>query len=249
MNPTEAVKRELAPTGRLRVAINLSNGVLAQTDSGGKPKGVTVELAAALGERTGLPVDLVPFDAAGKTFAAATRGEVDIVFLAQEPERAKKIKFTAAYVLIEGYFVVPEASPVKTAADVDRKGVRIVVTRDAAYDLYLTRVVKNAELVRAATDEQAFDVFVGDHLEAAAGVKQPVMKFIEAHAGFRLVEPRFMSIEQAMGTPIERTQAAAFLHSFIEDMKASGFVANALARSGQHDAVVAPPALANSSLA
>lgn len=245
MTVSADVVRQLAPTGRLRVSINLGNSVLAQSDPvTGEPKGVTPELAAKLGERLGVPVDLVRFDAAGTTFAALAAGKLDVVFLARDPERAKEIDFTAPYVLIEGYFVVPENSTLKSMVDIDQPGVRVSVAKGSAYDLYLTRALKNAQLVRFVTGEESMDRFLADRMEAAAGVKQPILKFMQQHSGLRLIEPRFMAIEQAMGTPNGRPAGAAYLRTFIEEMKASGMVRDALDRSKQHDAMVAPRASA-----
>jgi polar amino acid transport system substrate-binding protein len=237
------VLRELAPTGRLRAAINLGNIVLAQTDpASGATVGVTVELARSLGERLGIAVDLVTFDAAGKVFDALKRSELDVVFLAIDPVRAAQIAFTPPYALIEGNFVVPENCDLMSMANIDRPGVRVAVARGSAYDLFLTRALKAATLVRAATGSQALEMFVAQRLEAAAGVKQPIVKFIRERPGLRLIEPPFMEIRQAMGTPKNRNAGAAYLHSFIEAMKASGFVADALRRSNQRDVIVAPPA-------
>jgi polar amino acid transport system substrate-binding protein len=237
------VLHDLAPTGRLRASINLGNIVLAQTDrASGLPVGVTVDLARSLGERLGIPVDLVTFDAAGKVFDAIKRSELDVVFLAIDPVRAAEIAFTPPYALIEGCFVVPASSDLRSMADIDRPGMRVAVARGSAYDLFLTRALKAATLIRSATGGEALEMFVAEKLEAAAGVKQPIMKFIKEQKGLRLIEPPFMEIRQAMGTPKDRTAGAAYLHSFIEAMKASGFVADALRRSNQRDVVVAPPA-------
>jgi polar amino acid transport system substrate-binding protein len=238
---TDVVK-EFAPTGTLRVAINLGNTVLAQQNPAtGEPKGITVDLARELGRRLGLPVTLVAFDAAGKVFDALKRGGLDIAFLAVEPVRAAEIDFTAPYVLIEGTYMVPKDSALKTIADVDRAGVRIAVATGSAYDLYLTRTIKNASLVRAATGPEALDMFLRDRLEAAGGVKQPLVEFAASHPEVRVMEGRFMAIQQAMGTPKGRAAAARYLRGFVEEMKASGFVADALRRSNQPDAMVAPP--------
>jgi polar amino acid transport system substrate-binding protein len=237
--PPDVVK-DLAPTGRLRVAINLGNIVLAQTDAAtGQPKGVTVDLARELGHRLGVPVDLTCVDAAGKSFEALKAGAVDIVFLAIEPVRAAEVAFTAPYVIIEGVYMVPKGSPLNAVADVDRDGVRIGVNKASAYDLYLSRTLKHAELVRG---ESGIDLFVNEKLEAAAGVKQPLVAYAKTNPGVRVLDGRFMEIRQAMGTPHGRPAASRYLHAFIEEMKASGFVADALKRSDQPDASVAPPA-------
>ncbi len=234
------IVKDLAPTGKLRVAINLGNIVLAQTDPAtGAAKGVTVDLARELGRRLDRPVELATFDAAGKAFEALKAGAVDIVFLAIEPVRANEIAFTAPYVLIEGVYMVPKDSPLKTVADVDRKGVRIGVNKASAYDLFLTRTLKQAELVRG---ENGVELFVQQKLEAAGGVKQPLVAYAKAHPEVRIMDGRFMEIQQAMGTPKGREAGARYLRAFIEEMKASGFVADALKRSGQHEAEVAPPA-------
>ena len=236
--PADAVK-DLAPAGKLRAAINLSNIVLAQRDASG-PKGVTPDLARELARRLNVPVELVPFDAAGKVFEAAKTEQWDVAFLAIEPVRAAEIAFTAPYVIIEGIYLVPKDSPLKTPADVDRDGVRIGVTRGAAYDLFLTRSLKNAKLVREVSGP---DVFIAQKLDAAAGVKQAMLLWAKGRNDVRAIEQPFMQINQAMGTPQTRGEAGKkYLRAFIEEMKASGFVAKALERSGQADATVAPAA-------
>jgi polar amino acid transport system substrate-binding protein len=236
------IVQDIAPTGRLRASINLGNIVLAQTDPAtGKPAGVTVELAQGLGQRLGVPVDLVTFDAAGKAFEAFKRSEVDIVFLAIEPVRAAEVSFTPPYVLIEGTFVVRANSALKTMDDIDRPGHRVAVAQGSAYDLFLTRTLKAAMLVRSMLGPESMQRFLKENMEAAAGVRQPVMLFMDETPGLRLIEPPFMEIRQAMGMAKGRPAGAAFLHSFIEEMKASGMVADALRRAGQGDVAVAPP--------
>jgi len=215
------VLKELAPTGKLRASINLGNIVLAQ-GSPDDPRGVTPELARELGKRLGVPVALTCFDGAGKAFEAMKAGQVDIVFLAIEPVRAAEIAFTAPYVIIEGVYMVPAESPLKTPADVDKPGIRVGVNKASAYDLFLTRTLKNATLVRS---EDGAQLFIDEKLDAAGGVKQALQAFAKGRSDVRLMSERFMEIR-----------------SFIEEMKASGFVADALKRSGQHDATVAPAA-------
>ena len=236
--------KDLAPTGKLRAAINLGNMVLAQKDPAtGDMRGVTVDLARELARRVGLPLELVPFDAAGKVFEALKAGAWDVAFLAIEPVRAAEIAFTAPYVIIEGVYLVPKDSPLRAVADVDRDGVRIAVNKGSAYDLYLTRTIKHAQLVRG---ENGIELFVRDRLEAAAGVKQPLVEYAKTDPSVRIMDGRFMEIRQAMGTPKLRYQgreaAPRHLHAFVEEMKATGFIAEALRRSNQPDAAVAPPA-------
>jgi polar amino acid transport system substrate-binding protein len=241
--PSDVVK-DFAPTGKLRAALNLGNSVLVQKDANGEVRGVTVDLARELAKRLGVPLEFTQFEAAGKVFEALKTGAWDIAFLAVEPVRAAEIDFTAPYVIIEGTYMVLKDSPLKAIADVDRPGVRIAVGRGSAYDLYLTRTLKNAQLVRAATGggRAMIDLFFAEKLEVAAGVKQPLVAYAKTDPNVRVMDGRFMEIQQAMGTPKGRTAAATYLRGFVEEMKASGFVAEALKRSNQPDAAVAPPA-------
>jgi polar amino acid transport system substrate-binding protein len=240
--PPEAVK-ELAPTGKLRAAINYGNPVLAQRDPAtGQPRGISADLARELGSRLGVPVEFSTFDAAGKVFDALGSGAWDVAFLAIEPVRSAQIDFTAPYVIIEGVYMVPVSSPLRSVGEVDREGVRIAVGNKSAYDLYLSRTLKRAQLVRAPTSPAAIELFVKEKLEVAAGVRQPLVEFAKTNPGVRVMDGRFMAIEQAMGTPRGREAGARYLRGFVEEMKASGFVAAGLQRSGQLDAAVAPPA-------
>jgi polar amino acid transport system substrate-binding protein len=234
---------QLAPTGRLRATINFGNPVLAQRDPAtGEPRGVSVDLARELSTRLGVPVDLVTFEAAGKALAALQSDACDVGFLAIDPDRAADLAFTAPYVLIEGTYIVPTTSPLREVEDVDRKGVRIAAGKNSAYDLYLSRTLRHATLVHAPTSQAAVELFLSEGLDAAAGVRQPLLAFAKDHPELRVMEGRFMAIEQAMTMPKNRSRAAAYLREFIEELKASGFVAASLSKSGQGDATVAPPA-------
>jgi polar amino acid transport system substrate-binding protein len=230
---------DLAPTGVLRASINLGNPVLAR-GTPDEPGGVTVDIARAVGERLGIPVQLLCFDAARKSFEAMTTGAADICFLAVEPAREAEVAFTEPYALIEGVYVVPEESPLRSAADLDRAGVRIGVKTGSAYDLYLSRTVENATLVRG---DEGVDVFVAEGLEAGAGIREPVTAFAVEHGGLRVLDGAFMQIKQAVGTTRSRSaETAAFLRDLVEELKASGFVADSLERAGQNRDVAAPPA-------
>lgn len=237
----DAARAELAPQGTLRAAINFGNPVLAQRDAAtGAPRGVSVDLARELGRQLGVNVELVLFDAAGKVFAAAAENRWDVAFLAVDPERATEIAFTAPYVLIEGTYLVRADSPLRAIADVDTPGVRVAVGNKSAYDLYLARTLKHAQLVRAPTSQASVELFLAEKLDAAAGVRQPLMTFAATRPDLRVLDGRFMAIEQAMGTPKRNTNGARYLQRFVEAMKANGFVAAALAASGQREATVAP---------
>ena len=230
----------LAPLGRLRAAINLGNPVLAGRDVNGAPTGITVDIARELGRRFGLPVDLVIFDQAGQVSDAAGADRWDVAFLAIDPKRAEEIAFTAPYVLIEGAFAVPASSPVTAVAEVDRDGMRIAVIEKSAYDLFLTRTLKHATLVRAANDAATTAKFLAAKLDVLAGVRQPLSVIVARHAGLRMVPGRFMAIEQAMGVPVARAAIMPSLRAFVEDLKVSGFIEDALRRHRRPDAQVAP---------
>ena len=211
--------------------------MLAQREPQG---GVTIDLARELARRLGVPLELVAYDAAGKVTGDAKSGRWDIAFVARDPERAKDIEFSPPYVIIEGGYVVPANSPLKTIEDVDRDGVRISVSRGSAYDLYLQRVLKRATLVRAPSPPASIDLFVNQRLDVLAGVKAPLLEYAAQHAEVRVLPGRFMVIEQAMAVPRGRPLAARYVSEFIDELKASGFVAASLQKSGQREAIVAP---------
>ncbi len=237
------IATELAPTGRLRAAINYGNTVLAQKDPAtGEARGVSVDLARELSWRLNVPLDIVPYDAAGKVTADATRNVWDVAFFAIDPKRAEDTAFTAPYVIIEGGYAVPASSPIQSVEEVDREGVRIAVSNRSAYDLYLSRNLKQAQLVRAPSPQASFELFANEKLPVLAGVKAAVVEWAKKNPGYRILDGRFMIIEQAMAMPKDRERSVEYLRKFVEEQKANGFVAAALARSGQKDAIVAPPA-------
>ena len=239
--PSPAALKDLAPTGRLRAAINFGNGVLAQKGANGEPRGVSAELAAALAKKLGVPLDTVKFEAAGKVFAALAKGEVDVGFIAIEQKRAAEVTFSPPYVLIEGTYLVRQDSPLKDVDDVDKPGIKIGVGLASVYDLYLTRTLKHASLVRAKVGGAAagIPVFLEQKLDAAAGVREPLDAYVKEHPEFRVMKGAFEQIRQAMGTQKDKPAGAAYVRAFVEEMKANGFVADALKRSGQ-TAPVAP---------
>jgi polar amino acid transport system substrate-binding protein len=241
--PPEAV-RALAPDGTLHAAINYGNPVLAQRPpTGDQPRGVSAELARELGRQLGVPVRFVTFTQAGQVTDAlkANATAWDVAFLAIDPVRAQGIEFTAPYVVIEGAYLVAKDSPLHAVEEVDRAGKKVAVATGSAYDLYLTRALKQAQLVRFKEGDEATEAFEQRHLDVLAGVKQPVVAFAATHPQTRLLPGRFMAIEQAVGTPQGRPAGIAFLRGFVEQMKASGFIAKALADSGQDSSIVAPP--------
>lgn len=244
MSIDPAIAQAFTPTGVLRASINVGNPILAGRDhEGAQPYGVSIDLANAFAQRLGVPVEFCVFDSAGKSVEAVSHDQADIGFFAIDPVRGAGIHFTSPYVLIEGAYMVAEDSALQNNAEVDRSGVNVVVGKGSAYDLYLTRELKYATIVRAPTSPTVVDVYLEQGAQVAAGVKQQLQADASRLGGLRLLPGRFMVIQQAMGVPKGRGAAAAqFLAAFVEDMKASGFVAEALERHGIEGASVAPPA-------
>jgi polar amino acid transport system substrate-binding protein len=243
MKPEPSVIRAFTPTGKLRASINLGNPILAGRNALGEPAGVSVDLARAFAATLGVELELVVFDAAAKSVQAVSDEQADFGFFAVDPRRAETIAFTEPYVLIEGYYLVRDASSIRRNEDVDEQSVRVAVGGGSAYDLFLTRELKHAQIVRAPTSPAVVQMFLEQHLEVAAGVKQQLEADAARTPGLRLLDERFMVIRQAMGVPKSRgAEAARALHAFVEEAKASGFVADALARHRIVGASVAPAA-------
>lgn len=236
-----ATLAELAPTGTLRVGINYGNPVLVQRNpQTGELSGVAPDLAREFARTLGLPIEIIPYDGAGKMAEAAKVSAWDVAFLAVDPLRAEVIRFTAPYVEIEGIYLVPAGSPIASNADVDKPGVRVATSARSAYDLYLTRTLKNATLVREDAYADTVKLLLAGKADVLAGVKQPVLETAATLPGSRVLEGRFMAILQASGVPAGRDAAGRCLGEFIEQAKASGFVAKALANSGNANVTVAP---------
>ena len=238
-----AVLADLAPAGKLCVGINFSNHLLTARDPVTRaPSGVALDLAHELGRRLKVPVEIVSCESAGELAESASTGAWQVGFLAIEPKRANEITFTAAYVKIEATYLVPPGSPLKTLADVDRKGVRIAVTAKAAYDLYLTRTLQHATLTRTATADAAFELFVAEKMDALAGLKPRLVTDHDSLPGSRILDGRFTAVQQAAGTPKGNDAGASYLREFIEDVKVTGFVARAIEKNRVRGLTVAPAA-------
>jgi polar amino acid transport system substrate-binding protein len=239
---TPAIRTELAPTGKLRVGLNMSNFLLTATDAAtGKPKGLAADMGMELGRRLGVPVELVPFPNPGAVADAAKTGVWDVGFIGAEPQRANEIDFTAAYVEIEATYLVPPGSPIKAIADVDRPGTRIAISDRSAYDLYLSRHLKHAELIRARGDD-VFKRFFSDKLDAMAGLRPGLVKIQDKLPGSRILEGKFTAVQQAAGAPKGRPAGSKYLREFIEDAKASGLVAKLIKKNNVHGLTVAAKA-------
>lgn len=236
-------KFDLAPSGKLRAGINFGNMLFAGKDSKtDEPRGVVVDLARELARRLGVPLEMIPFESAGKMADAVKSGAWDVAFLAIDPARAKEISFSAPFTEIESTYLVPAGSTLKTIADVDRPGVRVAVSAKSTYDLYLSRTLKHAELVRAPNPHASYELFIAQKLDALAGVRPALITYAEQHPGSRVLEGRYSTVQHAIGTPKAREAAAKYLHEFAENVKASGFVARSIDRNAVRGLTVAPAA-------
>jgi polar amino acid transport system substrate-binding protein len=240
-----AARADLAPAGTLHVGINFANILLTARDPVTRaPSGVALDLAHEFGKRLGVPVKIIHYESAGALAESARKGEWQLGFLAIEPKRANEITFTAAYVEIEATYLVPPDSTIKTIDEVDRPGVRLSVTGKAAYDLYLTRTLKHATLHRAADAAATFRQFADEKMDAIAGLRSQLEIDQEQLPGSRILPGRFTAVQQAAGTPRGHAAGANYLAAFIEDVKASGFVARAIERNKIRGLTVAAAAKA-----
>lgn len=240
---SQDLRSELAPTGTLRAGINTANFLLVTgRRDDGAPQGVAPDMANAVAERLGVQIDYVPYETPGQLADDATKGVWDIGLIGAEPARAEHIAFSAAYVEIEATYLVPADSPIQAIADVDRPGIRIAVAARSAYDLYLTRNIQHAELVRVAGLNASYDLFVNDKLDALAGLRPRLLSDVEKLPGARLLDGKFTAVQQAIGTPREREAGATFVREFVEEAKASGLVGQFIERHQVKGLSVAPPA-------
>ncbi|WP_294912581.1 transporter substrate-binding domain-containing protein [Tatumella sp. UBA2305] len=230
---------ELAPKGRLRVAINYGNPVLAQQGDAGQPKGISVKLAIELAQELGLSVEWVAFDAAGRVFATVDDDCWDIAFLAIDPLRSEKIAFSQPYVTISGTYLVPAGSDFKQVADLDQQGVTISIERGAAYDLFLSRQLQHAKINRVDTASLAIEAFMAHEADAVAGLRYQLQAYAQQNSDFRLTLDDFTHIHQAMAVPRQRVAAAGYVSDFILRKKQSGFVKAALVANGQPEVLAA----------
>ena len=224
-------QRDIAPTGKLRVGLNYGNFLLVLKDKpDGTPQGIAPDLARELAKRLEMGVEFVKFDAAGKLADGVKSGAWDVAFLGNEPQRAAEIAFSPAYLEIPVTYLVPAGSPIKTLAEVDRKGVRIAVADKSAYHLFMMRELKNAELVSADGIEGSYKLFVDSKLDALAGLKPRLLTDQQKNPGSRILEGQLTAVQQSIGTPKSRESAARYLKEFAEDVKKSGLVAELIAR-------------------
>ena len=238
---TPAVRQDLAPAGKLRVAINYGNFILATRDKAtGESRGVAIDLANEVARRLGVPLEIVAYDLVSVMVDAAPTNAWDIAFLGSDPLRENVISFTNAYLEIEATYLVPASSPLRTADEVDQPGRRVSAPAKANYELYLRRNLKRAELVSAESADAAVTMLSSGKVDALAGLKQALIGLTDKMPGYRMVDGRFMGVQQSIGVPKGRDAGLAFLRQVVEDAKGSGLVAKAIERTGARGVSVAP---------
>lgn len=238
-----AVRSDLAPTGTLRAGINYGNAILASRDPvSGELRGVHVDLARELGRRAGVPVDFIGYAAAGAMVDGLKTGKLDVALLSAEPARAGEIVFSPTYVEIDATYLVPPGSPLRAAADVDREGVRIAIAAKGVYEFYLSRILTRAKLINAPSTHAAFELFAASKLDALAGLRPRLVVDSEMMPGSRVVDGRFMVVEQSVASPRGRDAGARYVREFVEEAKASGLVARLLEKNAVRGVTVAPRA-------
>ena len=232
MQLSNNARSELVPTGKLRVGINFGNALLANKSASGAEGGIAVDLARELARRLNVPLEIVSYDSAGQMADGAKAGRWDVAFLGADPDRANEIAFTAPYLEVDTTYLVPPGSSLRSLADVDREGVRIAVSEKSAYDLFLTRSLKRATLVRVPGVGPSVDLYFAQKLDALAGLRPILADAAARQPGSRVLEGSFTVVEQAVGTPKGRADAANYLRQFVEDVKRSGLVAKAIENNG-----------------
>ena len=237
-----AAKAELTPSGKLRAGINFQNVLLTTLGPKGEQGGVAVEFSRELARRLGVPLEIIAYQSAGALADSVTSGTWDISVLGIEPQRAEQITFATPLTEIEATYLVPAASALRSIDEVDRPGVRIASAAKSAYDLYLSRTIKNAQLIQVQGIEAAQEHFVREKLEVLAGLKPGLLEFLPTLKGARILEGNFYVVRHTVGTPKGRPAADAYLRDLVEDVKASGLVAQWIAKSGVKGLSVAPPA-------
>jgi polar amino acid transport system substrate-binding protein len=240
---TPAIRNDLAATGKVRAGINYGNFILAQKDkTTGESRGVAIDLANELGRRLGVPVEIVAYNSVAALGDAAPTGAWDIAFLGSDPIREKIMSFTPAYVELDATYLVPQASKLRSAAEADRAGLRITAQARANYELYLQRNLKNAQLVPAPSNDAALALLAEGKADALAGLTEGLMLLGAKLSGSRIVDGRFMAVQQSIAVPKGRDAGLAFLRSLVEDAKSSGLVARAVEKTGAKGVSVAPAA-------
>ncbi len=240
---TPAVRADLAPTGKLRAGINYGNFILAQKDKAtGESRGVALDLSNELARRLGVPLEIVAFDTVTALGDSAPDNKWDIAFLGSDPQREKIMDFSAAYVELNATYLVPGASALRSAAEVDRAGLRVTAAARANYELWLQRNLKNAQLLSQPTNDAAFEFLTAGNADALAGLTEALINMSAKLPGSRLVDGRFMAVQQSIAVPKGKDAGLAYLRSVVEDAKASGLVARAIEKTGARGVAVAPAA-------
>jgi polar amino acid transport system substrate-binding protein len=241
VKPPAEARQALASTGKLRVAINFGNTALARRDAAGEPSGIAIDLGREVARRLDVPFVAVGYPNAAKLVEGASAGEWDLGFAAIDPARAGTMRFTAPYMEVLNTYLVPDASPIRTVADADRPGMRIGVGEKNAADLFLTRNLKSAQLVRVADNVAAGEALLrSGKIDALAGNRAGLQDIRDRIGGHRIVEGRYNTVDHAIAVPHAQGAGLGYLEAFVREAKDTGAIARAIERNGVRGVEVAP---------
>ena len=239
--PTLEMRQALAPTGKLRVALQLGTPHNVIRDSvSGEMKGVGFDLGKELARRIGVPFEPVLYSSVGDLLEAGKSGAWDVAFVGFSPARAKEWEFTALHLEIEFGYLIPGGSSISTMTDVDRPGIRVAVQEKSGPDAFFSSTLKNAVVIRASSNPGAMEALKSGRADVMASIKPTLFEMSNQLPGSRVLDGRPGIDPHAMAIPKGRGLGAAYARQFIEEAKSEGLVKAAIERVGMRGAVVAP---------
>ena len=238
--PRPEVRQALAPTGKLRVALQLGSPHNAIRDSAsGEMKGVGHDLGRELARRLGVPFEPITYPSVGALLDAGKAGAWDVAFVGFSPARAKEWDFTALHMEVEFGYLVPSGSSISTMADVDRPGIRVAVQEKSQPDIFVSRTLKTAVVVRAPSLAATVEMLKAGKADAIFSIKPSLFEASNQLPGSRVLDGRPGIDPHAMVLPKGRDPGLAYARQFIEDAKSEGLVKQSIERVGMRGAVVA----------
>lgn len=237
-----AARSELAPTGKLRVALlTLNPSYVTKDGAASEMQGIAVDLGRELARQLGVPFEPVRYPAVGRLLDGAKSGTWDVAFLGFEPARTAYMDFTAAYAQVGSSYMVPAGSSIRSIGDVDRPGLRIGVAQRSAQDVLLTRSIKQAQVMRLPATRDGVQLLASGKLDALMANRIVLFEEIKSLPGSRILDGSVLDVGQSLGIAKGRPAGTAFAKTFIEYAKSSGLVQQAIDRAGMRGMNVAPP--------
>lgn len=239
--PSAEVRNALAPTGTLRVGILPANALQVTKDASGELKGVSIDIGKELARLLGVSFTAVSFSSPPALIAGQNSAQWDVAFLAFDPARAKSVEYVAPYMEVELGYLVLQESRIKSLSDVDAPGIRIAVGNKGGPDLFLSHNLKHAELIRGAGTATSMEMLKSGKANVVAANKPTLFVESDRLPGSRVLDGRFSVAPYSMAIAKERGVANAYLHKFIEEIKASGLIKSSIEKAGLRGVVVASP--------